>query len=98
MTNIADQLPAEIARQLHPDQRKNEENYWGARDKLLGQYEGLRIGFADGMVVASGRGPDTVFHAAGATGRHPFFICVGRESEPARILFRGPGFQVVVNP
>ena len=27
----------------------------------------------------------TVFHAAEATGLHPFFICVGREEEPCRI-------------
>src|SRR5207248_7407257 len=27
----------------------------------------------------------TVFHAAEASGRHPFFICVGREDEPCRI-------------
>jgi hypothetical protein len=29
--------------------------------------------------------PVTVFHAAEATGLHPFFICVGREDEPCRI-------------
>ena len=28
MKNIADQLPPDIARQLHPDRRKNESDYW----------------------------------------------------------------------
>lgn len=85
MKNIADQLPPEIARQLHPDRRKNEEAYWAMRDQLLSQYRGQWIGFADGNVVASGNSPVAVFHAAEATGLHPFFICVGREDEPCRI-------------
>jgi hypothetical protein len=85
MKSIADQLPPEIARQLHPDRRKNEAAYWAVRDQLLEQYRDRWIGFADGMVVASGSSPVTVFHEAEATGRHPFFICVGREEEPCRI-------------
>ena len=85
MTNIADQLPPEIARQLHPDRRKNEAGYWAVRDQILAQYKGQWIGFADGAVIASGSSPVEVFHTAEATGRHPFFICVGRETEPARI-------------
>lgn len=85
MKSIADQLPPEIAAQIHPDRRKNEEAYWAARDQLLQQYEGQWIGFADGQVVASGVSPVTVFHAAEATGRHPFFICVGKEDVPCRI-------------
>jgi len=28
MKSIADQLPPEISRQLHPDRRKNEAEYW----------------------------------------------------------------------
>ena len=36
-------------------------------------------------MIASGNSPVTVFHAAEATGLHPFFICVGREEEPCRI-------------
>src|SRR4029077_17150004 len=75
----------EIARQLHPDRRKNEAAYWAMRDQLLDQYRGQWIGFADGMVIASGSSPVTVFHAAETSGRHPFFICVGREEEPCRI-------------
>jgi hypothetical protein len=85
MKSIADQLPPDIARQLHPDRRKNEADYWAVCDQLLSQYEGQWIGFADGRVVASGSSPVTVFHAAEASGRHPFFICVGREDEPCRI-------------
>jgi len=85
MKSIADQLPPEIARQLHPDRRKNEAEYWAVRDQLLGQYQGQWIGFADGKVVASGTSPVAVFHAAEATGLHPFLICVGREEEPCRI-------------
>jgi len=85
MKSIVDQLPTEIAGQIHPDRRKNETAYWTARDQLLGQYRGQWIGFADGRVVASGSSPVTVFHAAEATGLHPFFICVGREEEPSRI-------------
>src|SRR5687768_17215435 len=85
MTSIADQLPPEIAAQIHPDRRKNEAAYWAVRDQLLNQYQGQWIGFADGVVVASGTSPVTVFHAAEGTGRHPFFICVGKEDEPCRI-------------
>jgi hypothetical protein len=85
MKSIADQLPPEIASQIHPDRRKNEAAYWAVRDQLLEQYRGQWIGFADEMVIASGSSPVTVFHAAEASGRHPFFICVGREEEPCRI-------------
>jgi hypothetical protein len=85
MKSIADQLPPEIAAQLHPDRRKNETAYWAARDQLLGQYRGQWIGFADGKVIASGNSPVAVFHAAEASGQHPFFIRVGHEDEPSRI-------------
>jgi len=85
MKSIADQLPPEIARQIHPDRRKNEADYWLVRDHLLAQYRHQWIGFAEGRVVASGTSPVTVLHAAEATGLHPFFICVGREEEPCRI-------------
>src|SRR6202171_2260978 len=85
MNSLADGLPPEIARQIDPDWRKNEAAYWAVRDQLLSQYQGQWIGFADGMVIASGTSPVTVFHAAEASGRHPFFICFGREDEPCRI-------------
>src|SRR5207253_6996436 len=83
--NIADQLPPEIARQIHPDRRKNEAAYWAVREQLLDQYRNQWIGFADGTVIASGSSPVAVFEAAEASGRHPFLICVGREDEPCRI-------------
>ena len=90
---IADQLPPEIARQLHPDRIKNESaRYWAVRDRLLDQYQGLWIGFADGVVIAWGKSPVEVFHAGEASGRHPFFICVGRGkrtvSHPPLFLLR----------
>jgi hypothetical protein len=85
MKSIVDQLPPEIARQIHPDRRKNEADYWAVRDQLLNQYQGQWIGFAGGKVIASGISPVTVFHAAESTGLYPFFICVGREEEPCRI-------------
>ena len=85
MESIADQLPPEIAAQIHPDRRKNEAAYWAVRDQLLDQYRDKWVGFADGKVVASGSSPVSVFHEAEATGQHPFFVCVGREDEPCRI-------------
>src|SRR5262245_37720446 len=85
MKNFADQLPPEIARQLHPDRRKNEADYWAARAQLLEQYRGKWIGFAGGRVVTSGTRAVEVLHAAEATGLHPFFVCVGREDEPPRV-------------
>ena len=85
MRSLADELPPEIAQQIHPDWRKNEAAYWAVRDQLLGQYQGQWIGFADGVVIASGTSPVAVFHAAEASGRNPFVTCVGREDEPSRM-------------
>lgn len=85
MKSLADGLPPEIARQIHPEWRKNEAAYWAVRDQLLGQYQGQWIGFADGAVVASGVRPVAVFHAAHQAAQHPYVICVGREEEPYRI-------------
>ncbi len=85
MKSIVDQLPPEIARQIHPDCRKNEAEYWAVRNQFLDKYRGQWIGFADGRVVASGTSPVTVFHAAEATGLRPFFICVGKEDQPCRM-------------
>jgi len=85
MKTIADQLPPEIARQIHPDRRRNEDGYWAVRDQLRPQYEGQWIGFADGRVIAAGSSPVAVFHAAEDSGLHPFLICVGREDHPCRI-------------
>jgi hypothetical protein len=85
MKSLADNLPAEIAKQIHPDWRKNEAEYWLVRDQLLAQYTGQWIGFADGAIVTSGDSPVEVFHAAEATGKNPFVTCVGREHEPTRM-------------
>jgi hypothetical protein len=82
MKSLADALPPEIARQIDPDWRKNEAAYWAVRDRLLHQYQGQWIGFADGAVIASGTSPVAVFHAAEASGRSPFVTCVGHEDEP----------------
>ena len=51
MKGLADGLPTEIARQIHPDWRKNEAGYWAVRDQLLGQYQGQWIGFADQIAM-----------------------------------------------
>src|SRR5437868_4875540 len=97
MKSIADQLSPEIARQIHPDRRKNEAAYWAVRDQLLDQYRGQWIGFADGKVIASGTSPVSVFHAGEATGLHPFFICVGKEEEPCRIRRLGSPYDAAIN-
>ena len=85
MKSIIDQLPPDIARQLNPDRRKNEEDYWAVRDQLVTLYQGQWIGFAGGMVIASGASPVAVFAAAEGTGLHPFLICVGEEDQPCRV-------------
>jgi predicted aspartyl protease len=85
MTSIADELPPEVAQAIDPEWRKNEADYWAVRDQLLTQYRDQWVGFADGMVVASGVSPVAVFHAAEAAGGSPFVTCVGREDEPCRM-------------
>src|SRR5437588_12884097 len=85
MKSLADRLPPEIARRIHPDWRKNEAACWAVRDQLLAQYRDQWIGFADGAVIASGTSPVAVFHAAEATARNPFVTCVGHEDEPVRM-------------
>jgi len=83
--SLADLLPPEIAAQLHPELRKNEADYWKLRDTIFQRYDGQWIGFAGGEVVASGRSPVQVLHAAQKTGLHPHVTCVGHEFEPDRI-------------
>jgi hypothetical protein len=85
MKSLADGLPPEIARQVHPEWRKNEAAYWAVRDQLLQQYQSQWVGFADGKVVASGARPVAVFQAAHQAAAHPYIICVGREEEPYRM-------------
>jgi predicted aspartyl protease len=83
--SLADGLPPEIAQQIHPDWRRNEAAYWFARDRLLEQFRGQWIGYADGAVIASGTSPVDVFHRAQASGLHPYFTCVGWEDEPCQM-------------
>lgn len=85
MKSLADQLPPDIAAQIHPDWRKNEAEYWAARAELLDQYRDQWIGFADGAVIVSGNSPVAVFDAAEESGRNPFVTCVGHENEPIRM-------------
>ena len=81
MKSLADGLPPDIARQVHPDWRRNEADYWAIRDQLLAQYQGQWIGFADGKVVASGTHPVKIFQAAREAAQHSFVICVAHEKE-----------------
>jgi hypothetical protein len=83
MKSLADGLPPEIARQVHPDWRKNEAAYWAVRDQLLNQYSGQWIGFADGAVLVAASKPVEVSRAAQQSGRHAFVIRVGHEDEPS---------------
>lgn len=85
MQSIADGLPPDVARQIHPDWRKNEVDYWAARDSLLTQFTDQWIAFADGAVIASGTTPVGIFHQAQQSGKHPFVTCVGHEHEPCRM-------------
>jgi predicted aspartyl protease len=82
MQSLANGLPPDIARQVHPDWRKNEQDYWSARDGLLPQYSGQWIAFAEGSVVAAATKPLDVFLAIHRSGLHPFVIRVGHEQEP----------------
>src|SRR5947207_8407517 len=82
MKSLADGLPPEIAREVHPEWRRNEEAYWAVRDQLLPQYQGQWIGFADGAVIVAAPTPLEVFLALQHSGRHPFIIRVGHEGEP----------------
>ncbi len=84
MKSIADELPPEIASQINPEWRRNEAEYWAVRDQLLGKYQGQWVGFANGKVIASGSSPVAVFDAAEDSGKNPFVVCVGKESEPTR--------------
>ena len=85
MRSIADGLPPDVARQIHPDWRKNEADYWAARDSLVAEYANQWIAFAEGAVIFSGSSPVEVFHRAQQSGKHPYVTCVGREDEPCRM-------------
>lgn len=83
MRSLADGLPPEIAARVHPDWYANERAYWAVRDELLAEYAGQWVLFDAGRVIAAGRPPVKVFHAA-PPGSHPYFACVGAEFEPTR--------------
>src|SRR5581483_169848 len=85
MGSLADALPPEVAARVNPTWRANEAAYWAARDRLLADYEGQWVAFADGAVIASGPSAVEVLHAAAASGRHPFVARVGAETEPTRM-------------
>src|SRR5687767_10705900 len=80
--SLAEGLPPEVARHIHPEWRRNEEDYWKVRDQLLAQYRDQWVGFAGGRVIVAGTSPVDVLHQAQASGQHPFVVCVGREHEP----------------
>jgi hypothetical protein len=82
MKSLADGLPPEISRQIHPDWRRNEAAYWAVRDQLLSHYRDQWIGFADGAVIADASTPLEVFLAVQQSARHAFVIRVGHEDEP----------------
>jgi hypothetical protein len=82
MKSLADALPPEIAQQIHPNWRKNEADYWSARDALLSQYADRWVAFADGVVIATASKPLELFVAIQNSGRYPFVIRVGHEDEP----------------
>lgn len=85
MTSLATGLPPEVAAAIPPAWRENERAYWAARPALLATHRGVWVAFADGAVVASGPRAVEVFHAAAASGRHPFVARVGAEDEPCRM-------------
>lgn len=84
-TSLAEGLPPEMARHIHPDWYKNESEYWAVRNSLMEQYRNQWVGFANGEVVAFGKSPVQVLHAAKRVVPHSFFVCVGREYEPTRM-------------
>lgn len=85
MNSMADGLPPDVAKQIHPDWRKNEADYWAVRDSMMRQYRDRWIAFAEGAVIATGTSPVEVFHKAQESGKHPYVTCVGREHEPCRM-------------
>ena len=95
MRSLAEGLPPEVAAQVNPRWRENERGYRAARDRLLADYGGRWVAFADGAVIASGTSPVEVFQAGQSSGRHPFLIRVGAEGEPCRMRRASfPGRQI----
>ncbi|HEY2909004.1 MAG TPA: hypothetical protein VGI99_02100 [Gemmataceae bacterium] len=77
--SLAEGLPPDVARQIHPDWYKNEADYWAVRDSLLPQYENMWVAFANGSVIAFDKRPSKVAQDARKIASHPFMTCVGRE-------------------
>lgn len=42
MKSLADGLPADVARQVHPDWRKNEAAYWTVRERFRFAADGVK--------------------------------------------------------
>jgi len=82
MKSLADGLPPDIARQIHPDWRKNEADYWAVREEMLAQYRDQWIAYADGAILVHGTDPIAVYVHAQQSERHPYVTCVGQEDEP----------------
>src|SRR5438067_6263288 len=82
MKSLADALPPEIARQVHPDWRKHEQQYWAARDTMVHRYRGQWVACADGAVLVAASTPLEVFLAIQQSALHPFVVRVGHEDEP----------------
>ena len=85
MKSLIDELPAEIAKQIHPNMHANEAAYWVQRDQLSPLYRGQLIAFADDQVIAASESSVGIIHAAQRSGLHPFVTRVGRERQPFRV-------------
>src|SRR6185437_6167425 len=77
--SLAEGLPPDVARHVHPDWYKNEAEYWAVRDRLLPQYENQWVAFSEGEVIASDKRPSVVFRTARGKAKYPFVTCVGLE-------------------
>jgi hypothetical protein len=92
--SLAEGLPPDVAKQIHPDWCKNEAEYWAVRDTLLPQYENQWVAFADGRVIAADKRPSKMAREARLITSHPFMTCVGREKIGLRMrrsVFAYPG-------
>ena len=73
MKSLADALPPEITRQISPEWRKNEAEYWAVRDQLLSQYQGQWIAFSsDGCrIIAAAESLERLEELLEAVGEDP---------------------------
>lgn len=77
--SLAEGLPPDVAKQLHPDWYKNEADYWAVRETLLAKYENTWVAFSNGAVISADKRPSKVSSEARQITAHPFITCVGRE-------------------